>query len=153
MNWLKQSEDVVKTWTDAQQNIWQSWMSLMQTPSMSVPAMWGKMLDAWQKSVDEALSAQDKSFQLWMAQAKDVENTPEQLQAWLTQGEEMTAQWQATQKQLWGTWFDLIRKADINMTAMPMQAQAQKAFQTWQESADKMMNAQSAWVKNWTKSK
>ena len=51
---------------------------------------------------------------------------------------------------MWQGWFDLVKKADAPKMAEAWGEEGQKAFATWQESAQKMMDAQTQWVNTWT---
>lgn len=151
MNWAKQTEETFNTWQEMQQTIWQNWLGMLQGSETMGQAQefWQNMFDAWQKSVEQTLTAQNESFTLWLEEAGKMEGLPEAMQGFVTQGQHMMAQWQAAQSEMWQNWFDLIRKSEFNFANVPGQQEAQKAYQNWQETMQQMAETQMTWMKSW----
>ena len=59
----------------------------------------------------------------------------------------MTEQWVQSQEQLWQSWFNFAKQADVQMPEL--QQESEKAFQMWQESMQQVMDAQQKWAKTW----
>ncbi len=52
MDWTKQANEMLKTYTSTQQKVWESWassMQLMTTPQS--PEVWQKTVDTWRGTV------------------------------------------------------------------------------------------------------
>jgi hypothetical protein len=62
------------------------------------------------------------------------------------QFKEMTERWAQFQKELWQSWFETIRKFDPGAGNETPQA----ALKLWQETLQKTMDNQLAWMRSWT---
>ena len=61
MEWTKQTEDMFKTWTEAQKKMWDEWLRAMQGFSRpQASEAWGKSVEAWEESVKKTLDAQNE---------------------------------------------------------------------------------------------
>ncbi len=151
MNWAKQTEEMFNNWQETQQTIWQNWLGLFQMNDISAQSqeLWQKMLDAWQKSVEQTLTAQNESFTLWLEEAAKLEELPESTKRFIAQGQQMAQQWQTTQTEMWQNWFDMFGKSEISFLNLPGQKEAQKAYHNWQEAMQQMAESQMNWMKNW----
>lgn len=152
MNWAKQSEEMMKAWTDTQKKMWDNWLDTMQKAAgqNQVAEMWQKTVDTWEQTVNSTLDAQAEWTKMW-ADSLDIKaDMPKEVTDWAKQAQDMTKNWGETQRQMWQGWFDLVKKADAPKMAEAWGEEGQKAFSTWQESAQKMMDAQMEWAKKWT---
>lgn len=152
VEWTKQAEDMIKTWTGAQQKMWESWVSAVQgigTPSAG--ASWEKTIDTWQESVKGALDAQITWTKFWAESVAASAGSSQQMTDWSKQILEMAEKWTSTQDQLWSNWFDTMKKSDpVNMSKNWNPEEMQKMMQVWQESAQKAMEAQMEMARMWT---
>ncbi|MBX0327111.1 hypothetical protein K2Z83_05370 [Oscillochloris sp. ZM17-4] len=163
MDWTKQANDMVKTWTGTQQKVWDTWLNSMQlvaTPQS--PESWQKMVETWRGTVKQALESQMQLTQMWaesvaaasvsmpsvpgmpaMPNMPSIPGVPGTAVEWTRQMLEMTRTWTDTQVRFSENWFDLLKKADP--TAMGQgwdMSQAQKIMATWQDAAQKAIEAQ-----------
>jgi hypothetical protein len=113
-----------------------------QSPSTQA---WEKTVDTWNHTMQKFLDGQVEGARLWaenITKAKGTEDTAE----WTKQGQDLIARFTETQKQLWGNWFELIKKLDAsNMMNWPRDGQ--KFVQTWQETIQKAFNTQTEWLR------
>jgi hypothetical protein len=152
MDWAKQSEEMMKAWTETQKKMWDNWMAAMQQPTGQTQAaeMWQKTVETWEKSVNSTLDAQAEWTKIW-ADSLDVKpDIPKELTEWAKQAQDMAKSWGETQRQMWQGWFDLVKTAEPPKMAQTWGEEGQKAFTAWQESAQKMMDAQTQWASKWT---
>jgi hypothetical protein len=115
MEWAKQSEEMLKTWTDAQKKVWDDCMKALQgfgkSPSTQV---WEKTVDTWNQTIQKSLDAQVEGARHWVKNFTTAKGTPEETAEWAKQGQEMITRLMETQKQLWETWFELVKKLDVS---------------------------------------
>ena len=146
MEWTKQSEEMLKTWTDAQKKMWDECMRVMQgfgqSPSTQV---WEKTVDTWNHTMQKLLDAQVEGARLWAENITKAKGTEEAAE-WAKQGQDLIARLTETQKQLWGNWFELVKKLDAS-NMMNWARDGQKFVQTWQETIQKAFNAQTEWLR------
>jgi hypothetical protein len=147
MEWTKQSEEMLKTWTETQKKMWDEWTKAIQgfgkSPSTEV---WEKTVETYQQTVQRVLDAQLEGARRWAENFPTGKGTPQEAAEWAKQGQDLIIRWTETQKQLWGSWFELVKKLDAsNMINWPRDGQ--KFLQSWQETIQKALNAQAEWVK------
>ncbi len=152
MDWTKQSEEMVKTWTETQKKMWGSWLETIQQGSSQAEAfeIWRKTIETWENTVESTLKAQDDWVKNW-ANSIDVSKmeVPKEMKEWAQQAQDMTNKWSKTQKQLWEGWFDLVKQADPAKIVGSWEDEGQDIFKTWQESAQKVMDGQMKWAGMW----
>ena len=52
MDWMNQTQEMFKTWTDVQKKTWDTWLDGAKHFDVAQPTqMWEKTLDAWQESI------------------------------------------------------------------------------------------------------
>lgn len=150
MDWNKQAEELLKTWTSSQQKMWDSWFKTMQgigSPAQASEA-WDKTIETWRDSVKQAMDAQTRWTQFWADSISSGPGANKQTNEWSSQMVEMTRRWAETQSQLWDSWFDTIKKSDpASMTKNWNTEEVQKIVQGWQEAAQKAMEAQMEWTR------
>src|SRR6266487_4845143 len=146
MEWAKQSEEMLKTWTDAQKKMWDDCMKAMQgfgkSPSTEV---WEKTVDTWNQTIQRFLDAQVEGARLWAENVTKAKGT-EETAAWAKQGQDLITRLTETQKQLWGNWFELVKKLDLS-NMMNWTRDGQKFVQNWQETIQKAFDAQTEWLR------
>jgi hypothetical protein len=151
MDWTKQSEDMLKSWTDTQKKMWDNWLEMMQQgPSQAQAAqVWQKTIETWEETVNSTLAAQGEWTKMWM-DSLDTKNMPEETVQWAKQAEDMSQKWAEAQKQMWQGWFDMLKQADVTKMVSSWEGEGQKAFQNWQDSAKQIMDTQMNWLNMWT---
>lgn len=152
MDWPKQTQEMMKSWTETQQKMWDSWLQTLGANGKSKATdAWQQTLDTWQKSVNNTLAAQSRLMQMWVDSLNNAKGNLDQVTEWVTQAEEMTRRMNDAQKQLWDNCFETLKKADLGQMPAPWEEEGQKLFETWQESARQAMEAQIEWASRWTK--
>ena len=149
MDWTKQAEEIVKNWSDAQQKLWQQAVQGMEGAMGG--EKWTKMFTDWEANVKETLGAQGEWLDNWFNSAT-LENMPEEMKQWVSQGQTMSAQWRETQQQMWQGWFDLVREmnpAGMGNAAAAMTKEGEKILAGWQSAAQEMVNAQMNMFTQW----
>ncbi len=148
MEWTKQSQDMFKTWTDTQKKMWEDWFQTMQGLGASQPnEVWKKTVDGWSDSINKTLDAQAEWIRVWADTAGTAKNMPKETAEWAKQGHDMMKRWTETQKQLWTTWFDIVRKLDPGKN---WGQDGQKFLQGWQDAVKKAADTQAEWARLWT---
>ncbi|NTW00449.1 MAG: hypothetical protein HGA19_03980 [Oscillochloris sp.] len=157
MDWTKQANDMIKTWTGTQQKVWDTWLNSMQLISTpQSPETWQKMIETWRGTVKQALESQLQLTQLWaesvatasvnmpsLPNLPTVPGVPSSAVEGTRQMLEMTRAWTDTQVRFSENWFDLLKKADPTaITQAWDMGQAQKIMTTWQDAAQKAIDAQ-----------
>ncbi len=145
------NESMLKTWSETQQKLLTDWLDTLRklggTPTLE---LWTKTVDAWQSSVKETIDARAEWARQWTETLANAKGTPEELRDLTSKGREQLQQWAEAERDLWQGWFNIARH--INFRPEPgAGAQAGRDIvQLWQESAHKMIDAQTALVRRWT---
>lgn len=160
MDWTKQANDMLKTYTSTQQKVWEGWVSSMQLMSTpQSPEAWQKTVETWRGTVKYALEQQLELTRLWaesvaassvsLPSAPSVPGLPALPGAptsaveWTRQMLEMTRSWTETQVRFSENWFEMLKKAEPGALAQSWDVtQAQKIMATWQDAAQKAVEAQ-----------
>jgi hypothetical protein len=151
MGWQEQSEDLFKTWTGTQQKLLSEWIDAVRglsgTPGTAV---WTKTVDAWQSSVKQTLDAQTEWAGRWTNSLAGTTGTPQEMHDLAVQGQAMLQRWTEAQKELWQTWFDVLKSLNIASTSNAGVQASQNLAQSLNDSVLKMIDAQAEWVRRWT---
>ena len=147
MDWLKQSEEMIKMWSDTQQKMLSNWLGSMQSlTGQQTEGVWTKTLDTWEQAVSNMLETQAQWARLWAGTVTATKGTPKQAVDSANQFKEMTERWVQFQKDLWQSWFETVRKvAPAAGSQTP-----QDAVKLWQDTLQKAMDDQLAWMRSWT---
>ena len=155
-DWNKQAEEMFNTWTGVQQQMWNNWLDMTQkTPAqpMNANQVWQKSVETWENSVNNTLDAQNKWSQMWVENFSNIANVPKEALEMVQQAQEVQQNWNSAQRQLWLKWFELAKKIEPTAMMGGWDEEAQKAFQVWQESAQKIMKAHTEWARTWNNDK
>lgn len=154
MDWTKQANDMLKTWTGTQQKVWESWVDTMQvsatTPSQEA---WQKTVETWRGTVKQALASQVDLTRMWAESVNALPNkagvsAPAGMADFTNNMLEMTKVFTETQTRFSENYFEMLKKADMGALAqMWNPSQAQKIMETWQEATHKAAEAQAEWNK------
>jgi hypothetical protein len=174
MDWNKQANEMIKTWTGTQQKVYEGWLTSMQLMAApQSPEAWQKTVETWRGTVKQALEAQVELTRLWaesvsaaavnmpsmptmpgmpgmtsMPGMPGMPNVPTSVVEWTRQMLEMTRTWTESQMRFSENWFDTLKKADPGMLAQSWDmTQAQQIMATWQEAAQKAVEAQGEFSK------
>jgi hypothetical protein len=150
MDWTKQYEEMMQTWTDAQTKMWAAFSESVtgfgKSPSRR---MWEQAIARGEELVKNTLAAQNDWLKAWAKNLAEMEGMPEQAGKSLDQFKEMVQRWTGTQEKLWGAWFGFLKKLDPTESVTGWGETAQNPFEFWQETAKQAMDAQTAWMESW----
>ena len=152
MSWATQSEEMLKSWTESQQKMWDSWMKMM-TPTgaqSSMSEMWKQSVEAWEAAVKNAAGTQTEWMKLWLESLEDMPNVPDEVIKMAEQAVEMNRQWVANQEKLWEGWFAAAKNMNPGGFAGSWEEESAKAMHAWQDSATKMMEANRKLAETWS---
>lgn len=155
MDWAEQTEEMMKTWTETQKNMWDNWLEMVQqgTGQTQAAELWQKTIETWENTVKSSLDTQMEWINTWAEKLNQTEGVSDEMTEWTKQAQNMSKRWNETQQQLWQSWFDMVKKADPVKMAGAWGEESQKAFKAWQESAQKAMDSQMEWASMWTTDK
>ena len=150
MNWNRQVEDTMKNWTDMQQKTWNTFFSSMEglTKSQETRA-WEATLSMGENLLKEMFKAQSDWMSAWVDGMAKMEGLPPQALESARQFQEMSAQWNKTQADLLGNWFNFLRKMAPARPADAWTEMPQSMFKTWQDTTTAIMDAQTKWLRTW----
>jgi hypothetical protein len=147
MEWTKQSEDMLKSWTDAQKKMWDDSLKAMQgfgkSPSTAV---WEKTVETWNQTIQKVLDSQVESARSWTESLATAKGTSQEIAEVAKQGQDLITRLTETQKQLWANWFEFAKKLDAS-NMMNWAQDGQRFLQSWQETIQKAQDAQTDWLK------
>jgi hypothetical protein len=151
MDWTKQAEEMAKTWTETQKKMWDNWFNTVQNfEKNQVFEAWKKTVETWEESVKNMLDAQTAWTQMWADNLTSAGGASKEMVEWSRQLQEMARRWSETQKQLWASWFDMVKKFDPAKMTGGWDTEGQKMFQGWQEAMQKVVDTQTEWARHWT---
>ena len=150
MEWMKQAEEIFKTWTETQKAMWDDWMKTTQSFGKTrATDSWKRTVDAWEESVKKSLQLQMEWSKVWAESFTSVKGTPKELQEWARQGQEIMSRWAETQMQLWTAWFDMVKKLDPTALGGTSEKESDNMLNLWQENLKTLLNAQAEWGRVW----
>jgi hypothetical protein len=151
MDWMKQAEDIFKTWTETQKTMWDEWIKTTQSFGKSQATdSWKRTVDSWEESVNKSLQLQMEWSKLWAESFTSAKGTPKEFQEWARQGQEMMMRWAETQMQLWTAWFDMVKRLDPKTVGGNPEKDSDKFLHLWQENLKNLLNVQAEWGRIWT---
>lgn len=142
-DWLSQTEELVQTWTKAQQTMWENWRSLM--PSVATPPAsveWKQAVDAWKDIMQRSLTAQADFVKFWSESMTSVPMVGTQMQDMTSLIVETTQRWTSVQNEIWTNWLDAVAKADAAAMAQNWDENTKKAFEAWRDTVNSAIEAQ-----------
>ncbi len=147
MDWTKESQDMLKSWTDAQKRIWDGWIQNLQGTGRSAAAdTWQKTIEAWQASMNDVFEAQARLTKLWIDGMKSARTGTGAPAQWAESMQEMIQRLQDTQRQLWEGCFKALKAVDPRNPPGSWEQEARELFQHWQDTARRAMEAQAELV-------
>ena len=149
MSQSNSSESLINTWAQTQQKLLTNWLDTIQRFSGTAgPELWTKTVEAWQTSVKQTLDAQEEWIRRWTETLANTSGVSQEVLDLARQGQEQQLRWIDAERQLWQSWFNIVR--DINFRPEPGTSPQAAMIQLWQESAHKMIDTQASLVKHWT---
>ena len=151
IDWTKQTEDLLQTWTDTQKKAWSGWTDAAQQAGQAqVAETWRQAVDTWAGAVTSGLDAQLELSRTVSDNVGAVPGLPKDLVDWAGQTRQLGVRWNEAQRQLWESYFGMIRKAVPTKMLGTIDNENTKLFATWQDSVEKIVEAQASWSKHWT---
>jgi hypothetical protein len=171
MDWMEQSVEMMKSWTDMQKKMWEGWLDASsglgkpeENPLGEWIARWretsDKSLEAWQDLVRKTVQTQgkwagsDAAAGYWPGKEQDVKKMAE---SWTEQTLAVMKAWTVAQKKLWDDWFTAASniaksgKAPNDEWYERWQDAARTSMDAWDKLTRKTLETQSEWFKGWTK--
>jgi hypothetical protein len=141
---------LVATWADAQQKVLAGWLDLVQgTERPSRMTAWTETVKAWQTAVQETLDAQARWLRDWTGRVQVTSGSPTELRKNVQQAQMLLLRWIEAQQHLWQSWFYLVQHLAPLLEA---RSQADEhLLHTLRESGQAIIDAQTEWVRSWTK--
>lgn len=169
MDWMQQSLDMMRSWSDMQKKMWQDWADAAAGLSKTAENPMGDWIGRWQdmmrqsmavwedftRKMTEAQSSWAGSAPAWPGREEDVKKM---MQVWSDQTAAMMKSWTEAQKTLWDNWFamagEMAKAAQGSASAdwfSGWQKAAQESMDAWEKLSRQTMDAQADWLKTWTK--
>ncbi|MEN9934239.1 MAG: hypothetical protein RLZZ387_818 [Chloroflexota bacterium] len=151
-DWLNQTEELMRTWTKAQQSMWETWRANMPSATAQPAAAetWAQSVQAWQDVMQKSLTAQADFVKFWSESMTSAPMAPAQMQEMSALIADTTRQWTETQSQIYSSWLDAVAKADAAAMAQSWDDGTRKAFETWRATASSAIKAQRKLAESWT---
>lgn len=153
MSWNRQMEEMVGAWTDMQRNMWDGWLRAVKGfgdkgggGSEVVQREYRRNLEAWERSVREALESQAQWTRVWADKIGEQQADTEASRQWVEQTQAMMKGWTEAQAQLWNAWFDSIKGLDANQAAGRWESEGQQVLQAWQEATQRAQETLAEWA-------
>ena len=152
-DWLTQTQELMQTWTKAQQALWENWRSLMPTMSAQ-PASeeWKQAVTAWKDVMQRSLNAQADFVKFWSESMTAMPLMGKQMEEMSTLIVETTQRWTNVQNEIWSNWLDAVAKADAAAMAQNWDEGTRKAFDAWRETVNSAIEAQRKMMETWMSS-
>ena len=120
MNWNQQVEDMMKTWTDTQEKVWNDFFNSVQGMSKSQSArMWESTLGVGEDMLINMFKMQSEWLAAWVNGLAGMEGVPAQAIESARQFQEMATRWNKTQADLLKNWFGMLKKFAPPARRMP----------------------------------
>lgn len=149
MDWVKQTQDLFKTWMDTQQKMWANWTDATQSAADSQSSnLWSQSVNTWANGFKNFVETQALWARMW---ARNMISGSESrgAEAFVKAVEDMTHMWVDMQQKLWNNWFEIVRQFNPADITENTQGQMLKAMESWQSTLGKIMDAQTEWTKQW----
>src|SRR5712691_6856473 len=150
MSERNQEDSLLLTWASAQQKVLAGWLDLVQGTERSSHAVtWNETVKAWQTAVQETLDAQARWLRDWTGRVQVTSGSPTELRKNVQQAQVLLLRWIEAQQHLWQSWFYLVQHLG---PLLEVRSQADEhLLHTLRESGQAIIDAQTEWVRSWTK--
>lgn len=144
MNWQNQSQEFIRSWTEAQGKIWETWQSSFQTRPQALPPteMWTRAVETWERAIDSAWDAQAQVMEMWRSGTDKMTDAPDDVKAQAKQVQDMMESWSRMQRKLWDNWVTGLKNADAAKMGEAWQTYGAEFSGAMQEHMDQVMAAQ-----------
>ena len=130
-----------------QKKLWNEWLKVV--PNFGKPPsteIWEKTVDAWSQTIQALLDTQIQTVRQWSEHFTTDKGTPQETADWVKQGQETITRLTETQKELWESWFEVVKRFDVS-NAVNWTSDGQKLLHRWQETIQKTLDTQAEWAK------
>lgn len=147
MDWQKQTQDMMKVWTDTQKKVWDNWTESMKSFStVSNPTeAWVKSIETWHGMVNNGIEVQHDWAKMWVDSVAKVDGVPAPMVEWTKQAFEMNTQVSNLQKQMWSQWFEFVKKLEPGKMPQFNSDEGKQMFQLWQDAVQNVAKVQTDW--------
>jgi hypothetical protein len=112
MDWIKQTQELYKDWSDFQLKSWQGWGEAVQAGEKFDPDLiWAKSLEVWHDSVADTLNTQVKGARLWAEGITSIQGLPEGTIDLVKNLQTVTEDWIGMQQQFSDRWFEIVKQS------------------------------------------
>lgn len=169
MDWMQQSTEMMKTWSDMQKKMWESWLDAATGLGDREQNPLGDWIERWREISEKSLAALDDLTRkmvemqgkmaasetvtgLWPGKEEDVKKAA---QSWTEQTLAVMKAWTTAQNKLWADWFSAATSiaGSVKTPNDDWFDQWQKAARTSMEAWDKLtrdtMATQADWFGGW----
>jgi len=169
MDWMEQSLEMMKSWTDMQKRMWQGWLDASaglgkteDNPLSEWVARWQetaqKSMDTWEELTrtfvenEGKWAGSDAAAGYWPGKEDEIKKMTA---SWTEQTLAVMKAWTEAQRKLWDSWF--AAAADMAKSAKGpggdwyegWQDAAKRSMDAWDELSRKTMETQADWFKGW----
>ncbi len=148
MDWSKQMQEAIKTWTDSQQKILEGvtkvMLEMVAPPSTNA---WEAGIDLWEKGVRAFLETQADWTRLLMRGAATVVNKSDPNGEWVERVQQITKLTTEFQEQYWKVWFSMLRQLDPIKNATLI-SEARSLTESWIENIQRAIKLQEEWLQS-----
>ena len=153
-DWSKQTDELLQSWTKAQQQLWDTWKAAIPTNGTTQAfEAWEKVIDFWKEAIDKSFSAQAEWANMWANSIKSQPGAPKELGAWTEQVVSTMKTWTDSQAQLWQAMLDSTKQASPEALVKRLDENTQAAFKAWQDAVSRAVDAQRELSSYWTGTK
>jgi hypothetical protein len=147
-------EQMLGAWTQAPLRLWDNWLDAVQefngmaeSGDAEGRGSYRNSLEAWERSVRQALQAQQQWTRNWSERLLDEEEAPAAAVHWIEQIQGTMRGWTEAQSQLWRAWFDSVKDMDPEEVSAKWETEGQEIIRAWQEATERAQEALDEWVR------
>lgn len=150
MDWNQQFDDAMKTWTDAQKRVWDSFFDSVGGLGKPQSARaWESALNTGESMLKEMFKTQNQMLASWVEGLSKMSGVPAQAVESARQFQEMGTRWNKTQAELIENWFSMLKKFAPAAPSDAWSEIPQKMLKTWQDTTQGIIDAQLKWMESW----
>ncbi len=162
-------EQMMKSWAEAQRQLLSNWLDMARAAggsgAMPDAKVWNQTVDSWRTAVMNTLDAQSIWTRTWIDSMLKAPGTPDSVQEMMRAGAGNIERWGEAQRELWQSWFDVMKETAKTATQATQGAQAStrgkasagQAAQAgeglvdiWAATTRSLLDAQADWVRRWS---
>lgn len=171
MDWMQQSLDMMKSWSDMQKKMWEGWVDAASGLGQAQGNPMDEWVGRWQETVQKSMdvwedlarsmvetettwAGSQAAAGVWPGREDDVRKMSK---VWAEQTTNLMTAWAEAQRALWNAWFNV-----ASSMAKAGQGPGTESFDQWQEAARtsmdhweelsrKAMESQAEWLRSWLK--